>query len=274
MAKLENITVNISLNGPLDVEKLAEEFKASIRKEIERVGVKVEPVQYRKVTDRKPKAGDFVKFIETEDDDVTVGKYYEIIRFDFEGDPEFYDNDGDLDVAVSSEGDVYAIYEKVVAKPIAKEAPKPEPLKVGDYVKITCDKTVEGEQREVTIGEIRIIKEIDNDRFPYYAEKLDGSDYGYFRTDALVRATDEEVAEAKAKLAEAKWTKIGRKPNEFKKGDIVRVDNPCGSPQKKGQLAEVIHDSVDVSSVIVNGGWAVSVSELVAPVESRVDRRA
>jgi hypothetical protein len=71
---------------------------------------------------------------------------------------------------------------------------------------------------------------------------------------------------------EAKWAKIGREPNEFKKGDIVRVDNPCGAaPLKKGDLVEVKYDSSHKGSVLVVDSWAVSVGELVTPVEARFD---
>jgi hypothetical protein len=67
--------------------------------------------------------------------------------------------------------------------------------------------------------------------------------------------------------------KIGRKPNEFKKGDIVRVKNPCGSPLKEGDLVEVAFESkIKYSVMVTDEGWAVSVSELITPVEARFDR--
>jgi hypothetical protein len=198
MANLGNITVNVSLNGPLDVEKLAEEFKASIRKEIERVGVKVEVAkpEYRKLTGRVPKSGDFLKFTDTTDGDITIGKYYEIIRFDNDGDPEFYDDIEDINVAISEHGEVYNIYEKVI------EA----------------------------------------------NEKLD---------------------------VEAKRAKIGRRHNEFKKGDIVRGVRYDDSSIRFIGEAEDVSDKWDTIGVRSADGiyHAVYRTEavLIAPVEIRVD---
>jgi hypothetical protein len=75
--------------------------------------------------------------------------------------------------------------------------------------------------------------------------------------------------------------KIGRKPGEFKKGDIVRVVNsPNASPI--GTLAEVTDVDVKLRTLFAEG-WSSSLLrlveyyyefddvELVAPVESRVD---
>jgi hypothetical protein len=94
----------------------------------------------------------------------------------------------------------------------------------------------------------------------------------------IIEGTVEEFRQIGVKLpveenAEVeKWSKIGRKPNEFKIGDIVRVDNPCGSPLKKGDLAKVTYDSTHMSRVIVTDEkWGVSVSELITPVEARFD---
>jgi hypothetical protein len=104
---------------------------------------------------------------------------------------------------------------------------EPNRLKVGDYVKVVDTTTRGGTHRSnIEVGEIMRITEDDGTSAPYSAEKFDGSDYEWFREGTIVKATDEEVAEAKAKLAqkdlEAKWAKIGRKPNEFKEGDAVR----------------------------------------------------
>lgn len=187
--------------------------------ELKQMGVKFpvaemeESGEYRKVADRKPKVGDFIKFSKTGDNDVTVGSYYEIMRFDSDGDPEFFDNDGDIDVAVSDEGDVYAIYE-------------------------------------------------------------------------IVRATDEEVAEAKRQLerkeVEEKWAKIGRKHGEFKIGDIVRVINAEDSGHINGVISEILGDACYTGNLLMfnvrvtrpsnTGGWLYAEDmELITPVEARFD---
>jgi hypothetical protein len=89
--------------------------------------------------------------------------------------------------------------------------------------------------------------------------------------------TDEEVAQAKAeyerKQAEQKWAKIGRKPNEFKKGDIVRViDSPGALPI--GTIFEV--QRLDALGCVVDhvGYHYFPIHnriELITPVESRFD---
>src|SRR5690606_15090443 len=87
------------------------------------------------------------------------------------------------------------------------------------------------------------------------------------------KATDEEVAQAKAeherKQAEQKWAKIGRKPGEFKKGDIVRVIKCTGAHE----IVELVEDGAEM----YRDGEGLKFAgepewfELVAPVESRVD---
>jgi hypothetical protein len=326
------------------VEELAQMAKVfSAPPTIEVPAVEIDGVTYAKV-DRAPKVGDYVKISETMGTrafDVTFGKYYEVTAVDEDGDAEIID---DVDDEYCLSGDTFEVFERVNS-----------PLQVGDYVKIISDKTVDGEQRNVKLGEIRIIKEIDDDRFPYYAEKLDGSSYDYFRKDAIVRATDEEiaeatmpkveplkvgdyakiihnecghkfaigeivritlankdgvdaaehldgsdswficneevvratdaeVAEAKAKLAEqselARWTAIGRKVNEFKVGDIVRV-NRNSTGHVIGTIGEVVDENNGgerpfVKAVYKDGRTIdlYSYVELITPVEARFDRHA
>jgi hypothetical protein len=94
----------------------------------------------------------------------------------------------------------------------------------------------------------------------------------------LERKQAEKEIEAKVNT---KWAKIGRKPNEFKKGDIVRVmpnnywfDNSdyiygvvdhlseSGNPSVVGRVKDgrIISLYIEVNEV-----------ELIAPVESRFD---
>jgi transcription antitermination factor NusG len=192
MANLGNITVNVSLNGPLDVEKLAEEFKASIRKEIERVGVKL-------------------------------------------------------------------------------EVAKPAPLRVGDYAKVIQT----GHSNE---GEIVEILSVDySEHYPFDTKLINGKAGDCHRTEQLARANDEEVAEAKEKLAqkeiEAKWAEIGRKPNEFKKGDIVKLLDDTGA-NSIGEIVEVSKDGARwyIDEYGDEYGCSPEGVELISPVEARFDR--
>jgi hypothetical protein len=151
------------------------------------------------------------------------------------------------------------------------ETAEPNRLKVGDYVKVVDTTTSGGKHRSnIEVGEIMRIIEDDGTSAPYSAEKFDGSDYEWFREGTIVKATDEEVAEAKAKLAqkdlEAKWAKIGRNPNEFKEGDFVKY---------KKCFAEVTRvGSYDMSIEAPNGiiPIAFESASLITPVEARFDR--
>ena len=124
-----------------------------------------------------------------------------------------------------------------------------EPLKVGDYVKVIdgfgyhIGKIAEVVGVEGTMASLNVISP--------NKKSLAGSP-----VDCLVRATDEEVAEAKRKLTEAeKWAKIGREPNEIKVGDVVR-------------RAPGYYDVV----ANIHGGNKLDKGErLVVPVEARFD---
>jgi len=151
--------------------------------------------EYRKVV-RSPRAGDYVKFNESDDDDITVGKYYEITAIDDDGDAVFIDDGGSVNWALKAlfdEGE-FEFFEKV--------APDPK---------------------------------------------------------------------------NAIFTKLGRKPNEFKKGDIVRVISTGSSNHKRGDIGEITefsrrsHFRVKTASIDSVNWVNANDVKLIAPVESRVD---
>ncbi|AZU61031.1 hypothetical protein [Neobacillus mesonae] len=344
----------ITLENGMVIEGTVEELKAMT----EAFGVQTEEAEYRKVTDRKPKAGDYVKFYDDDKDfDITGGKYYEIAGIDFVGDPKFIDDVGDVNNAIFDDKN-FEVFEKVGAETINTEklthngaeytlvhrkaqpgdvvvftkvqsfvddvtagevykivgiddvgdayfkddvnernfsateggadrstykvyalVAKPEPeLKVGDYAKVVAG----GKWHPLNTGDIVELL-IDNDpggTQPYKAKQLTDEHTAYFEVSQLVRATDEEVAEAKRKLAEKveteKWAKIGRKPNEFKKGDIVRIkyDEAYQSYHKAGDIGEITTEPCDTFRVktprIDSVNWVrPSDIELIAPVEIR-----
>jgi hypothetical protein len=324
MAK--NLTVNISLNGEIDFEKINE----TIRKEIERVGVKVEIPRYRKVTDREPRVGDFVKFEGNVETYLKAKEYYEIVEIDGCDDPQVIDDDGDL---YDTSGNLYEVFERVTG---AEE----QPFKVGDYAKVIelCSGEVDTE-----IGDIvEVVSLHSGGGFIRYKVLRNGYRSGMY-AKRFVKATDEEVAFAKfakgdkvrlingggvhplngfkngeiytvetpkhyhskthghrvgmktsdgvlgyatptqlEKLSEAeaqesvKWAKIGRKPAEFKKGDIVRVINSSGSSQRDGNIGEIadIHSAYyRVNSLDITRGNFLHKDqiELITPVEQRFD---
>ncbi|KRT88685.1 hypothetical protein [Bacillus paralicheniformis] len=217
--------------------------------------------EYVRIDKSEAKAGDFVKFDEAPNEFLTAGKYYEIYRVDGCGDPQIRDDDGDgFDTYCA---DDFEVYRKVSAA-----EPKPERLKVGDYVKVVGNES--GHYAE--IDEIVLVKRDDKDFAPFHCEKLNGNEAGIFYEDELVRATDEEVAEAKRAAAERKkWAAIGREVGEYKAGDMVQY-------LYDGEICEVVDVAEDGSVKVAtqkHGNCTENQSsiELIAPVEARFDRK-
>ncbi|NRG30743.1 hypothetical protein [Niallia circulans] len=226
------------------------------------------------MTDREPRVGDFVKYNSQDDDDITVGVYYKIIGFDWDDEPEFIDDVGERIYAADYEN--WDLYEKVGVEDESTA------LSVGDYAKITED------IYEYKVGDIVKIISKDSNLYDFRVEfvnvtgksRCDGQTYGFIDRSFATKATDEEVANAKKEQAEAKakakeaerWAAIGRKPNEFKKGDVVRY---IGDASVKGQLVEVFEDTRNGRTTIA---WKSHRSyepsrciELITPVEHRFD---
>lgn len=215
-----------------------------------------------KLVDRKAQPGDVVVFTESTTSYVVNGKTYGPV--DEEG--EFGDDDGEY-IGVYRGHNGRDIQNTKVYEPVA------QPLKVGDYAKVVGSSNTFDEE-----GAIVKIVEDDGTDIPFKNEHLDGSYAGWQDVESLVRATDEEVAEAKAQAEQAsveeKWAKIGRKPNEFKNGDIVRY---MGKSSSKGSIVEVAEDSIRGWTKISWENRSGSTEEnselvLITPVESRFDR--
>lgn len=253
-----------------NVEELMDLFaKMGAKFPIEQVQETIthEGVEYKRV-DREAREGDVVVFTEAPDDYVTAGKPYEIKRIDFEGDPVYLDNDGDTSY-ITHMTDEFDVYEPVVAKSA--------PLQVGDYAKVVEEPGV------LSVGSIVKITDKDAKFFDFGVSDVISGEREAFDLGELTRATDEEVAEAKRQAAEKavadKWAEIGRKPNEFKKGDIVRIV-ASDSAQPNGTLGEV--GELDgkgglrvLSPGFVKANWQGPDSvELITPVEHRFDTPA
>lgn len=174
-----------------------------------------EGVTYRKVM-REAKPGD--KFVVPNDSamDYTAGKVYEITELDRAGDPHFIDDVDESWHVLSGEYTVLeplSIDEELTAaqagvaelEAMKKKASR---LKVGEYAKVVAS------GREFTsVGQIVKVVYDDESRMPFRTENLEGKFAGWFREDGLVRATDEEVAEALRKQA----------LDQFEPGDKVRL---------------------------------------------------
>lgn len=175
--------------------------------------------------------------------------------------------------------DLVELFTKLGAKIPAVETEESPKFEVGDYVKVLA---TDGRDDEITIGEIRVIVEDDKSDCPFYAETLDGANSNWFEAHELTLATDEEVAEAKRKQAEkvvaAKWASINRKPNEFKKGDIVRAERSMKDGEVViGEICEIgrVEDRCDAVTSFKDGEYRAvykSSLELITPVEARFDR--
>lgn len=146
-------------------------------------------------------------------------------------------------------------------------------LSVGDYAKVVGD--YGDGSHDIELGTIVKITETNSDysdRYPIEAEYISGEETdGLFHESDLVKATDEEVANAKKENAEAqakaRWAAIGRKPNEYKKGDIVHADRDDAE-------FTVLSVYEILSGVVSFESRKVRLEDvgLVVPVESRFDR--
>jgi len=111
--------------------------------------------------------------------------------------------------------------------------------------------------------------------------KIVGGDQrtAFAKPEQLVKVSAEEIA---AESAKAKWAAIGRKVNEYKTGDIVRITaDRSAAGVVTGEIAEVkssesgiVNEGVRLTKINPSGSnsWvAVSDVELVTPVEQRFD---
>ncbi|MCD9024355.1 hypothetical protein [Cohnella silvisoli] len=147
------------------------------------------------------------------------------------------------------------------------EETKPARFKVGEYARTLK------EYSGIPLGTIVKITHDDYDSRPFRGEKLDGSDYSYYRQSELELVTEEEARET------AKWAAIGRKVNEYKSGDVVEITQDQYG-DKVGTITEVsrLRDEggVYLKAIRSSGSYVASFDaiKLVTPVEQRFDRSA
>lgn len=153
-------------------------------------------------------------------------------------------------------------------------------LTVGEYAKI-----VDASGHPFALGEIVVVQQTDyaDAMIPYRVRDLSASKRSWVKSYRVVRATDEEVAEAlraaeeaKRKLepheVEAKWHAIGREVGEFKVGDVVKTLHAVGG-HPVGTVGVIARLHSDNSHVIEANGerYYHTALELIAPVESVVN---
>ncbi|QGJ65978.1 hypothetical protein BvL003_14760 [Bacillus velezensis] len=179
--------------------------------------------EYKRIDADEAEVGDFVKF-DDPPDYLTDEEYYEIDRFDSSRDPWITDDDGDEYDASNRD---FVFYRKVSA--VTAEA---ERLKVGDYAKVVRE---EWGHLFDTDDVIELIEEGYTPNFK--ARRLLDGEVWCVAASEVVRATDEEVAEAKDAAARAK----------FKRGDKVRLLSGGGDYPLSGfendKIYEVLYNN-------------------------------
>ncbi len=206
------------------------------------------PVKYREVK-RKANVGERIKIVAAEG---TFGKYDN-------GDVFVVDRRNDIGVDVDAvrtthsgnddgfiDDEEYVVLEPITEPSVLNAPTLPERLQVGEYAKVIDVITIDGDVRSsIHIGEIRIITVDDGTRAPFSCAKLDGSDYDWFREEALVRATDAEVASAKQALERTKA--IG----EFAEGGYAVVVNAIVNDNA---TRSGINGNYVTTEIVTNGG--------------------
>lgn len=154
--------------------------------------------------------------------------------------------------------------EYVVLEPVTP----PARLKVGEYAKV-----IKATPSFSTVGLIVKVTDDDASSAPFDTEGLDGNYTGWHGENALVRATDEEVAEARAALDPR---------NQFAKGDKVRLVAKAGrlNGYDVGSIYTVAEpkpsyeeDLVKITGGAVPQGYAIT-SALVKVSAEEIERDA
>ena len=118
-------------------------------------------------------------------------------------------------------------------------------------------------------GAVAKITDDDRDSIPFECVLLDGSDYDYYRVNEVEVISEDEAKEA------AKWAAIGRKPGEYKVGDVVEVVDAGSSRYENGRAYEVKVASGGIMTLVDGGGIRPYISrkrvKLICPVEQRAD---
>lgn len=227
--------------------------------------IEFEGATYRKV-EREAREGDVVIFTNETAYRyfITKNQPYKVIA-----DGKFVDNDGDRMTIYRNDSDQNRTRETVdVYEPIEQAQYVPQE---GDIVVVTGN-TNDSENKVGDIGKVTVVDYDDMDARVLVPNGKDYSNWTEFSDIRKATSAEVEKYEQAVKDAEIaeKWAKIGRKPNEFKKGDAVFVTHSDG-----GKVYGIIHEDSCGHKIKVDFGKRYSIcteekSELtlVAPVES------
>ncbi|WP_149093377.1 hypothetical protein [Paenibacillus terrae] len=175
--------------------------------------VVLEPATAEKSTPKRLTVGDYAKVIANSMiHNYTIGSFVKIVRDDEDHQPYRAEK------ADGTEGTFLA--EKDVEPATEAEFLAQKRLKVGEFAKVVA-KTWTTTSGYVSVGDVVKITKDDASSRPFRADTVGGMRAGWFTESELVRATDEEVAEAKRKLAAETNTTDPR--SQFAKGEKVRL---------------------------------------------------
>lgn len=236
-------------------------------------------------------AGDLLLALDSHDDR-TAGEFYRVATFNGEY-VRWVEDDGEFNgqsnkylagsfnvfakVAVQSDVDLTQRVEELEAE-VTKlkaqqtvemdvEAVSKPKLKAGDFVKFT--KRGDYNSADITLNKPYLVFE---DSYGDLSFKDDADDYReepLEETDCYEILSEEEVAEHRES---DKWAKIGRKVNEFRKGDIVRVIKDA-SAKPVGTLFVVNSGGRVIVTCDAGFGYGTkSHIELITPVDARFDK--
>jgi hypothetical protein len=247
--------MKVTLENGMVIEGTVEEFR--------KIGVKF-PVEEEVAESRRLTVGDYARVVANDTGHrAKVGDIVKIVEDEHDHHPYRCEKLNGEDVLWFKEHELAPVTEEEIAQAKAElAAPK---FEVGDYAKVISrvhtENTGEG-AHEFEIGEIVKLIEADSGYANgFTAESLHGARW-FIVAEDLAKATDEEI----------RWAKIGRKPGEFKKGDIVRLLEYSGA-HEAGTLVEV-HDNGNYKADDSVWGGEFDRYELVVPVEQRFDLAA
>ena len=215
---------------------------------------------YEKSADhpKRPTVGDYVR-VTAEDSGhlADIGDIVKIVRDDHDGQPYLCERVDGKAVGHLCESEVVPATAEEISEATKPDQPQ---FAVGDYVKVQLP---DGDKPhyswgKVSNGDVGKITSINK-----YRIVVD------FPSQSGWRAKPNELVKVDEKAA--KWAKLGRKPNEFKQGDII-IDKHFGLCEV-AEVEPAGFCDADRGLTTTNGKWTYKHHcTLVAPVEQRVDR--
>jgi hypothetical protein len=222
---------------PSDLASVTRSMQALQAEQVAAVEMPEEAVEEDEVLPPQLKAGEYGKVVEKYDM-FLPGDIIKVLRNDGSRVPYYAKR--------LSGGEEKWLLEKQLVRATEAEVkaatePKEEPLKVGDYAKLISTNF----NTNADLNEIVVINVVDKTVIPYGIKNLNGEEIGWAPKDHLVKATDEEVLEAKQSLLKegdftrvigVEHTKRGGFHDEdnedvggghlFENGTIVELNNP------------------------------------------------